>query len=83
MSTSSTVVEDLFEETSVNGTRSAWTYVGEITFDFTGSAADPLNSVVFDPAGEVAVPEPTTYGLLAGASMLLMALRRQFMAKVA
>jgi hypothetical protein len=53
-----------------------WTYDGDLQINLTGASP----SVVFDPA-VVAVPEPTTYGLLAGGGLLALALRRQFSVK--
>jgi hypothetical protein len=62
-----------YSQASLTGARVATT-LGTITIDanadswnFTGAAA--------------AVPEPTTYGLLAGAGMLALSLRRQFTRK--
>ena len=70
--------EDLYQEVDAAGARGSlsghWTYQGFFTFDPT---ADTLT---FTPA-TVAVPEPSTYGLIAGAGLLIVALRRQFTSK--
>jgi hypothetical protein len=51
------------------------TYVGELELFNTGG----VESYVFDPSGvSAAVPEPATYGALAGAGLLALSLRRQF-----
>jgi len=57
---------------------SPWAYVGQLDIDLSSSTAD------FVPAGYVATaqaPEPTTYGLIAGAGLLALSLRRQFSRK--
>jgi hypothetical protein len=54
---------------------SAFTLEGTLNLDFTG--ASPVAD--FTPAP---VPEPSTYGLLAGAGLLLLALRRQFRSSI-
>lgn len=70
---SSTIVEDLWENafSSSANPNGAWTYEGDITINLSGST--PV--VTFDAAS---VPEPTTYGMIAGGGLLLLALRRQF-----
>jgi hypothetical protein len=68
---SGVIYEDLWEATKVGTTSSKWTYTGYFTFDTTGSS--PL--LTFTAA---AVPEPSTYGLLGGAGLLVVAARRQF-----
>lgn len=71
--TSGILIEDLWTESNVGGTLSAMTYDGFFTLDMTGSTP------VFTYTGNtVAVPEPMSYGLLSGAGLLLLSLRRQF-----
>jgi hypothetical protein len=62
-----TIYEDLWAAT----TTSAYTYEGYFTFNYS---ADQLTFT----SSAVAVPEPTTYGMLAGAGLLAVSLRRQF-----
>ena len=62
-------------EDAGNGTEN-WTSEGDLQVNVSGSDL----SAVWDP---VAVPEPSTYGLLAGAGLLIVALRRQFSFKKA
>jgi hypothetical protein len=52
------------------------TYEGYFTFQTDGE-------VDFTTAAVVAVPEPATYGLLAGAGLLAVAKRRQFRSRSA
>lgn len=72
---SETITLDLFQDTQVgrSGT-TGFTYEGDIALDLSGSTL----SAVYDP---VAVPEPSTYGLLAGAGLLAVAFRRQLVRK--
>jgi hypothetical protein len=73
-----TVNLDLYGDNNNNGTTGRkFLYDGYFSMDYN-TTSDSL-SLVFDPAA--AVPEPGTYGLLAGAGLLLVALRRQFTAK--
>ena len=67
------LVEDLWSETLPASGTANWVYDGYFTLDFS-NASSPL--VEF--TSPVAVPEPATYGLLAGAGLLALALRRQF-----
>lgn len=54
----------------------SFNYLGDIQLTETGSSV----SVVFDPAS-VAVPEPSTYGLIAGAGLLAVSLRNKLSRK--
>jgi hypothetical protein len=58
--------------TGRSGVASVDTYLGYFTFN---GGNDELDFTSVNPS---AVPEPTTYGLLAGAGLLAVALRRQF-----
>ena len=67
---------NLYEETETKSglttlTPGAWTDEGTLTIDANN------DTVSF----AVPVPEPSTYGMLAGAGLLVVALRRQFMGK--
>ncbi len=79
--TGSSIVLDLWKNTVTsaagNGTVSGWIYEGNFTLDLSG--AEP--TLIFDAAS--AVPEPSTYGLFAGAGLLALSLRRQFRRKTA
>lgn len=66
------LVEDIWNSTSTPG---AYHLLGTLTVNFGG--ANPV--ATFDAAAPV--PEPSTYGLIAGAGLLLVSLRRQFSAK--
>jgi hypothetical protein len=72
--TSSPLTLDIWSTTDANGINS-FTYTGDAQITLNGSTA----TVVWDPVA--AVPEPSTYGLFAGAGMLLVGLRRQFSRK--
>lgn len=71
------VTENLFEVTKPSslGTPSAWSEIGTFTIDANA------DTVSYTGANVAAVPEPATYGLLSGAGMLLLGLRRQFTRK--
>ncbi len=78
--TGGTVVEDLYQDNRVGSLgQSGWTYDGFLTLTFSGGA----ESLTFTPAGFVPVPEPATYGWLAGAGLLALSLRRQLGRKTA
>ena len=72
IATSSVIVEDLYKGVNSGGTVSM-NYVGYFTFDNTGASP----SFGFTPSAFVPVPEPATYGLMAGVGLLLLSLRRQ------
>jgi hypothetical protein len=66
---------DIFKATRPASGNSGWAFDGTVSLDFTGGS--PI--VDFTPAGfSAAVPEPSTYGMLAGGGLLALALRRQF-----
>jgi len=73
----SVVYEDLYREVDQGGGRGGlqgnWAYQGYLTLDLSGGTSQLLT---FTPAA-VAVPEPSTYGLIAGAGLLVLSLRRQ------
>ena len=64
------VYEDLFFGTAGG----AYSYQGYFTIDLSGSSG----SITFTPKDLVAVPEPRTYGIIAGAGLLWLTLRGKF-----
>jgi hypothetical protein len=66
---------DLYEDNNTSTTGRNFIYQGYFNLDVNGSS----DTLTFDPVA--AVPEPGTYGMLAGAGLLLVAVRRQFTAK--
>lgn len=74
--TGSTITLDLWKDTVTgSSTTSGWVYQGDLTLTLNGSAAP---SLVYDVS---AVPEPTTYGMLAGAGLLLVSFRNKLVRK--
>ena len=71
--TGNTITLDLWESIR-GGSVGAFTYQGDITLNLN------TGSLVWDPS-VTAVPEPASYGLLAGAGLLVVTLRRQFSRK--
>jgi len=66
---------DIYKATRPSAGSSGWVFDGTVSLDFTGSS--PVAD--FTPAGfSAAVPEPSTYGMIAGGGLLVLALRRQF-----
>lgn len=83
ITTSSVLYEDLYLSTDTQSNPRSdagapYVYEGYFTIDFTGSTPD----VTFTGA-DVAVPEPATYGILAGVGVLVLALRRQLTGVIA
>jgi hypothetical protein len=73
------VIEDLWETTPyVNSSTPNNFYEGFFTFNDTVPGAPTLT---FTSADVTSVPEPTTYGLIAGAGLLVVSLRNQFRRK--
>jgi len=78
--TSETLTLDLYKDTFSGKTgTTGWSFIGDIALDLSG----PTLSAVFDPTSTAAVPEPATYGMLAGAGLLAVSLRRQVSRKTA
>lgn len=71
--------EDVWFNKASGSSLLGWQYQGYLTLDLTG---DTTQLLTFTPAA-VAVPEPGTYGLMAGLGLLVVAVRRQFSGKVA
>jgi hypothetical protein len=71
---SGVVTENLYEDVST-GTSHTFTEIGTFTINAN------TDTVTFTGADATSVPEPTTYGLLAGAGLLLVGVRRQFAKK--
>ena len=71
------IVLDLWKDTVTAAGTTGWAYQGNFTLDLSG--ANP--SLIWDAAS--AVPEPATYGLCAGAGLLVLSLRNQFRRKIA
>jgi hypothetical protein len=66
-----TIFEDLWFNHVTAGTAQGWVYEGYFTIN------EGTPTLTFTPAGFVPVPEPATYGVLAGAGLLALCLRRQ------
>ncbi len=66
-----------FEDIWYNNAGTGWHYQGYLTLDLSGGTTEMLT---FTPAAS-AVPEPSTYGLVAGLGLLAVAFRRQFVAQ--
>jgi hypothetical protein len=77
LSSSGIITETLYQSTeaSLGATGGAFSEIGTITIDV------PTDTVTFNGIDSAPVPEPTTYGLLAGAGLLLVGVRRQFVKK--
>lgn len=74
---SSTISLDLFQAVRTgNTTDNPWTYAGTLNLDFSSPSSPTLTFVS-------AVPEPSSYGLLAGAGLLVLALRRKLTGRIA
>lgn len=71
--------EDVWVNKASGSSLTGWQYQGYLTLDLTG---DTTQLLTFTPSA-VAVPEPGTYGLIAGLGLLVVAVRRQFSGKVA
>lgn len=74
----SVIVEDLWGAKISSGSYVFNQYEGYFTIDTSGASP----SLTFTPSA-VAVPEPASYGLMAGAGLLLVSLRRQLARKSA
>lgn len=73
---SETVTLDIWNDIANNTGANTWTYVGDLQLDLSGST---LNAT-FDPT-VTSVPEPSTYGLMAGFGLLALGFRHQFSRK--
>jgi len=71
----STAQLDLFQDTRGSAANGNYVYLGQLDLDLSG--ASPV--LDFIPSGFVAsaVPEPGTYGVIAGAGLLALCFRRQ------
>jgi hypothetical protein len=79
VSFSSTVALDLYKTLRSGAASLAYAYVGQLDIDLSSFSMTTPATVDFIPAGFVsAVPEPATFGVIAGAGLLLLSLRRQF-----
>jgi hypothetical protein len=74
LSSSGQITLQIWNDEDAGNNTENWVNEGDIAINVSGSTL----SAVWDP---VAVPEPTTYGLLAGAGLLAVAFRRQFARK--
>jgi len=73
--TGSTIIEDLYQDNRSGSLgQTGWAYDGYFTLTFLSPSSE---SLTFTPASFVPVPEPATYGVLAGAGLLALCLRRQ------
>jgi hypothetical protein len=74
------------QNTTANGFTAGSTAIVSDLFEYTSGSATYVGDFTFEPNGEVefstpsAVPEPSTYGLLGGFGLLVLAFRRQFRA---
>lgn len=68
--------EDVWFDGVAGAALTGWTYKGYLTLDLSGDTQDLLT---FTPA--VAVPEPATYGAIAGLGLLVVSIRRQLTGK--
>lgn len=77
-----TITLDMWKNSrTVGGSIAGWSYIGDFVIDLSNVAgANGTASIVWDP---VAVPEPAVYGLVAGAGLLLLSLRRVLSPKMA
>jgi hypothetical protein len=73
--TGSTISLDLWKDTVTSTGTTSWVYQGDFTLDLSGATP----SLIWDAAAPV--PEPATYGLCAGAGLLVLSLRRQLRSK--
>lgn len=71
--------EDVWLDSNAGTSLGGWQYKGYLTLDLSGATTQMLT---FTPS-TVAVPEPSSYGLLGGLGLLVVAARRQFAQKSA